>query len=163
MSCVGGQGMSDEEKQELQLNKKIEKELDKLEQKDKSELKILLLGAGASGKSTIFKQMKILNMSGYTEKEKLDYQPLIQRNVYEIFSSMIEFCQEQVEEHQDEKYSIPDDLMPTAQKILSTMEETQTPTLAPDMVEPLLALYSCDAMKLAYSRKNEFNLYDSAD
>jgi hypothetical protein len=35
--------------------------------------------------------------------------------------------------------------------------------LAPDMVEPLLALYSCDAMKLAYSRKNEFNLYDSAD
>ena len=163
MSCVGGQGLTEEEKQEQQLNKKIEKELDKLEQQDKSELKILLLGAGASGKSTIFKQMKILNMSGYTEKEKLDYKPLIHRNVYEIFVSMIEFCEEQVEEQEDEKYKIDSIHDEIVKKIIETMEETQTPILASDMVEPLKNLFKSDAMNLAYKRKNEFNLYDSAD
>ena len=31
--------------------------------------KMLLLGAGESGKSTIFKQMKIINKDGYSKKE----------------------------------------------------------------------------------------------
>ena len=36
-------------------------------------IKMLLLGAGESGKSTIFKQMKIINKDGYSEKERKEF------------------------------------------------------------------------------------------
>jgi tRNA-dihydrouridine synthase len=163
MSCVGGQGMSEEEKQEQQLNKKIEKELDKLEQKEKSELKILLLGAGASGKSTIFKQMKILNMNGYTEKEKKDFKALIHRNIYEIFSLMIEYCQDQVskENEESEIFEFDKKHEKILKKVNSIMEESRSPSLTSDMVEDLLDLFESKAFKAAYARGNEFNLYES--
>jgi ABC-type sugar transport system ATPase subunit len=163
MSCVGGGGLSEVEKEQKKVDVQIEKQLEKLEKQDQGELKILLLGAGASGKSTIFKQMKILNMSGYTNDEKAEYKPLIHRNVYEIFVSMIEYCEEQVEQNEDEKYKIDGSYKEIVKKIVETMEETQTPMLASDMVAPLLELYQSDAMKLAYTKRNEFNLYDSAD
>ena len=42
---------------------------------------MLLLGAGESGKSTIFKQMKVINKNGYTEKERKDFIGIIHMNV----------------------------------------------------------------------------------
>lgn len=46
-----------------------------------SDLKILLLGSGESGKSTILKQMKILHQNGYTEEELIEYRPFIFKNL----------------------------------------------------------------------------------
>ena len=40
---------------------------------EKKIIKMLLLGAGESGKSTIFKQMKIINKDGYSEKERKEF------------------------------------------------------------------------------------------
>jgi hypothetical protein len=37
------------------------------------EVKLLLLGAGESGKSTIVKQMKIIHETGYSDEEKKAY------------------------------------------------------------------------------------------
>ena len=36
-------------------------------------MKLLLLGAGESGKSTIVKQMKIIHETGYSDEEKKAY------------------------------------------------------------------------------------------
>eukprot|EP01133_Synstelium_polycarpum_P006554 gene6554-7597_t len=44
-------------------------------------LKLLLLGAGESGKSTVVKQMKILHKKGFTSEEKDFYRQLVQRNL----------------------------------------------------------------------------------
>ena len=43
------------------------------------------------------------------------------------------------------------------------MDETQSPKLTKDMVDDLLALFECDAFKLAYLKRNEFNLYESTE
>lgn len=51
------------------------------ETSDEKEFKILLLGSGESGKSTILKQMKILHQNGYTKKELVEYVPFVYRNV----------------------------------------------------------------------------------
>mmetsp|Transcript_41302 Transcript_41302/g.106876 ORF Transcript_41302/g.106876 Transcript_41302/m.106876 type:complete len:197 (-) Transcript_41302:4232-4822(-) len=42
--------------------------------------KLLLLGAGESGKSTFFKQMKILHKDGFSEEERLSYKEVIHSN-----------------------------------------------------------------------------------
>ena len=38
------------------------------------------IGSGESGKSTVFKQMKILGAGGYTDDELKDFRPIISSN-----------------------------------------------------------------------------------
>ena len=45
------------------------------------EVKILLLGSGASGKSTVAKQMKLLYLDGFTEKEASIFTDIIFFNI----------------------------------------------------------------------------------
>lgn len=52
-----------------------------LEQKKAKEIRILLLGSGESGKSTIIKQMKIIHQNGYTRDELLVVRPSVYRNI----------------------------------------------------------------------------------
>ncbi|KAG6832103.1 hypothetical protein H0H93_013584 [Arthromyces matolae] len=47
----------------------------------KRECKILLLGSGESGKSTIVKQMKIIHQSGFSQAELEAYRPVVYKNV----------------------------------------------------------------------------------
>lgn len=46
-------------------------------------VKILLLGAGESGKTTIIKQMKIIHIQGFSESERQEKIKDIRRNVLE--------------------------------------------------------------------------------
>ena len=45
--------------------------------------KLLLLGAGGSGKSTVFKQMKVIYGLNYSEAEKKRIAPVIYRSVHQ--------------------------------------------------------------------------------
>lgn len=54
------------------------------------ELKVLLLGAGESGKSTIIQQLKILHQNGFSEQELLDHRPVVFDNVLEIAKCLVE-------------------------------------------------------------------------
>lgn len=53
------------------------------------EVKILLLGSGESGKSTIVKQMKILHQNGYTTDELLEYRPFIHKNIMDCIKQIV--------------------------------------------------------------------------
>lgn len=46
---------------------------------DRNEIKLLLLGAAESGKSTVLKQMKIIHQNGFTKDEVLIYRSIIWR------------------------------------------------------------------------------------
>uniref|UniRef100_A0A3B3IGK2 GNAS complex locus n=1 Tax=Oryzias latipes TaxID=8090 RepID=A0A3B3IGK2_ORYLA len=67
MGCLGGQTDEErlDEKAKRETNKKIEKQLQKERQAYKATHRLLLLGAGESGKSTIVKQMRILHVDGF--------------------------------------------------------------------------------------------------
>lgn len=47
----------------------IDKQIEEDSKKYRKECKILLLGSGESGKSTVVKQMKIIHQNGYTKDE----------------------------------------------------------------------------------------------
>lgn len=57
--------------------------------KDAKEVRILLLGSGESGKSTIIKQMKIIHQNGYSKEELLAFRPAIFKNIEQALQQVI--------------------------------------------------------------------------
>lgn len=52
-------------------------------------IKILLLGTGESGKSTVLKQMKILHVQGFSDREKKEQVTVIRHNVHDSLCEII--------------------------------------------------------------------------
>jgi len=58
--------------------------------KGKGEIKMLLLGAGESGKSTIWKQMKLIHLEGFNDEEKeVNFKPNIVENVIQLLQGLV--------------------------------------------------------------------------
>jgi len=79
MSCFGG-SLTAEQKERSKKSKKFDSKLHTRAKIMSEENKMLLLGPGESGKSTIFKQMKILGAGGYKEDELKSFKPIIASN-----------------------------------------------------------------------------------
>eukprot|EP01132_Coremiostelium_polycephalum_P005301 gene5301-6601_t len=75
----------------IQKHRQIEKMLlnDSKKKQKTPILKLLLLGAGESGKSTIVKQMKILHHQGFTPEEQEFYRHLIHKNLLEGLALLV--------------------------------------------------------------------------
>lgn len=84
MGCfgsAGAKGDAEEHKRRKETNKKINKQIQQDKQVYRATHRLLLLGAGESGKSTIVKQMRILHVDGFSEEEKREKIHSIRCNV----------------------------------------------------------------------------------
>ncbi|KAG2024004.1 guanine nucleotide-binding protein alpha-2 subunit [Coprinopsis cinerea AmutBmut pab1-1] len=81
-SCMsspsGGIEVTEEEKQR---NKEVEKQLKEAKAKMQSQVKVLLLGSGDSGKSTILKQMRLIHKVPFSPQEVESYRQLVFENL----------------------------------------------------------------------------------
>lgn len=59
----------------------IDRQLSALARQEANTIKILLLGAGESGKSTLVKQMKIIHSDGFTREELSSFRPTVMDNL----------------------------------------------------------------------------------
>lgn len=69
-SGAGGGDSSEDTKTQKRRSDAITKQLQKDKQVYRATHRLLLLGAGESGKSTIVKQMRILHVNGFSESER---------------------------------------------------------------------------------------------
>ncbi|KAF5364744.1 hypothetical protein D9758_009302 [Tetrapyrgos nigripes] len=83
-NCVSQPGKEDKERSDM-----IDKQIEDDSKRFKKECKILLLGSGESGKSTIVKQMRIIHKDGFPEEERKTYRPTIYRNVLDSAHAII--------------------------------------------------------------------------
>jgi len=74
-------------------SKAIDQDLKKLGEILKNEIKLLLLGTGESGKSTVFKQMKILqDKGGFLPEELENYKNIIRGNCISQMRALVTAC-----------------------------------------------------------------------
>ncbi|KAF5092229.1 hypothetical protein D0Z03_002967 [Geotrichum reessii] len=57
--------------------------------KGRQDVKILLLGSGESGKSTILKQMKIIHQNGYSQEDLLMYKTTVYKNLLDCAKAIV--------------------------------------------------------------------------
>ncbi|XP_037777426.1 guanine nucleotide-binding protein G(i) subunit alpha isoform X2 [Penaeus monodon] len=77
------------DKEAAERSKKIDKDLRLAGERAAKEVKLLLLGAGESGKSTIVKQMKIIHETGYSPEECEQYRPVVYSNTIQSLMAII--------------------------------------------------------------------------
>jgi len=132
-------------------SRKIEADIKNERRKLEYEVKLLLLGAGESGKSTFAKQMKILHMSGFDEAERAGYKSVIHRNIAELFKShaliMLEL----------------DDVSPKIKELAERIQKDQKDGLFPGEITAETAaefklLWADGAFRRAEQRSNEYQL-----
>ena len=82
-------------KKSAQQNSRIEKELKKADKIYNSTIRLLLLGPGESGKSTVLKQMRLIHSYSYTEGERREnfevVKKLIRNSMVSILKAMENF------------------------------------------------------------------------
>ncbi|KAH9257261.1 hypothetical protein BASA81_004418 [Batrachochytrium salamandrivorans] len=114
MGCFVSSPKSGEDKKD----KEISKLQNQAERKAEDQIKLLLLGAGESGKSTIFKQMKILYGEAWDAEELVTLRPVVYTNVIQnmrlvldyISVNGLDFGSESIAEVANKARALPDDM-----------------------------------------------------
>uniref|UniRef100_A0A673ZW33 Guanine nucleotide-binding protein G(olf) subunit alpha-like n=1 Tax=Salmo trutta TaxID=8032 RepID=A0A673ZW33_SALTR len=160
MGCLGNSKTEDQridEKAQREANKKIEKQLQKERQAYKATHRLLLLGAGESGKSTIVKQMRILHVNGFNAEEKKQKIQDIRKNVKDaivtIVSAMSTLIPPVTLANPEDQYRIEyiKSIAP-----LSDFDYTQ------EFFDHAKKLWDDEGVKACFERSNEYQLIDCA-
>jgi len=147
MACCGGS--TDQDKK----NNQIENEIKKGRRAYESEVKILLLGAGESGKSTIAKQMKIIHKSGFTAEERASYKSIVYNNVVKAMRDIIRGA---------ETLGVPLENKEAATRLVGGGEEYFSGPLSDDIASDIKLLWKDKGVQESYRRSAEYQLIDSA-
>ncbi|XP_041061243.1 guanine nucleotide-binding protein G(s) subunit alpha isoform X1 [Carcharodon carcharias] len=150
-----------EEKARLKADKKRSRSIDKSLKAEKREYKqthrLLLLGAGESGKSTIVKQMRILHVNGFHADEKKRKIQDIKNNIKEAIETIVGAMNTLVPPvplaHPENQFRLEYILNLANQK---NFEFTQ------EFYEHTTVLWQDEGVKACYERSNEYQLIDCA-
>eukprot|EP01122_Echinamoeba_exundans_P017790 TRINITY_DN9746_c2_g1_i2.p1 TRINITY_DN9746_c2_g1~~TRINITY_DN9746_c2_g1_i2.p1 ORF type:complete len:356 (-),score=126.89 TRINITY_DN9746_c2_g1_i2:939-2006(-) len=149
-NCLsGGISNPEEEKKNKELNKILKDE----GQKFKSEIRLLLLGAGESGKSTIAKQMKIIHMNGFSKEELESYKPLVHQNLYAGVKTLVSEAENLGVKIATKKGRA------VAKKVLDD-DYFASGEINAEMAKDIATLWADGGIQTVYNRRSEFQLSD---
>ncbi|XP_042198321.1 guanine nucleotide binding protein (G protein) alpha v1 [Callorhinchus milii] len=154
--CLGSDASAEEREARIR-SEKIDRALYEFAKQEFNVVKILLLGAAESGKSTLVKQMKIIHSHGFSDEELASFKPAVLDN---LLSSMKFVLQGMGILRIN--LAIPRNTT-HAQTVLSCgrcFDEDET--LLPFVGHALRCLWADPAVRLAASRGYEYELNDSA-
>eukprot|EP01098_Paradermamoeba_levis_P008036 TRINITY_DN3345_c0_g1_i3.p1 TRINITY_DN3345_c0_g1~~TRINITY_DN3345_c0_g1_i3.p1 ORF type:complete len:355 (+),score=105.48 TRINITY_DN3345_c0_g1_i3:194-1258(+) len=156
MGNICGNTFGEDEKDARKKSNEIDKQLIRDGKVFKQEVKLLLLGPGESGKSTIFKQMKIIQKDGgYSAEELLSYKYIIFGNCITQMKVIVNAAQKlgiEIEGDDNKLHAANISKLPSGGEAWSH-----------DVGEMILQLWKNKGIQEAYSlRDKKYQLNDSA-
>ena len=149
--------MSADERAALARSKQIEKNLKEDGIQAAKDIKLLLLGAGESGKSTIVKQMKIIHDSGFTPEDFRQYKPVVYSNTIQSMVAILRAMQSLQISFAD--YAREQDAKMVFD-IVTRMEDTEP--FSEEFLQAMKRLWTDAGVQQCFQRSNEYQLNDSA-
>jgi len=137
-------------------NDQIESQLKKEKQMQQSEVKMLLLGAGESGKSTILKQMRLIHDGPYSSAECDSFKEIIYSNTVQSMRVILE-AMDSLDiplENPDSQYHV--------QTIYMQPSQIEGNVLHEDIGKAVAELWKDGGVQACFARSREYQLNDSA-
>lgn len=125
-------------------------------------VKLLLLGSGGAGKSTIFKQVDILHKDGFSHSRRLAFRDVIRSNVITAIQKLVRIAEEELD-HADslqESYGESVQLIKTVPSIRHLPSEQ--PNLLSGLVPHILKLWESSQIQEAWKHRARLHVEDSA-
>mmetsp|Transcript_3078 Transcript_3078/g.5232 ORF Transcript_3078/g.5232 Transcript_3078/m.5232 type:complete len:369 (-) Transcript_3078:312-1418(-) len=129
--------------------------LKQAEADEKFRLKVLLLGAGESGKSTVVKQIKLIGNVHETEDDKAKYRSALRRNVIEAMQVLLQASDTLGIEIEDES------LREEKPKILALENDNSSAEFPPELAITIDKLWKDPGIQTVYSRRSEYWIMDA--
>ncbi|XP_056123271.1 guanine nucleotide binding protein (G protein), alpha activating activity polypeptide O, b [Rhinichthys klamathensis goyatoka] len=153
MGCT----LSAEERAALDRSRAIEKNLKEDGLSAAREVKLLLLGGGESGKSTIVKQMKIIHEDGFSGDDVKLFKPVVFSNTLQSLASILRAMETLGIEYADkDRYADAKMVF----DVVGRMEDTEP--YSTELLAAMIHLWTDAGTQACFGRSREYQLNDSA-
>jgi len=123
----------------------------------------LLLGAGSSGKSTFFKQLKCIHGNGFTSKDRRDYAAQIENQVISQMQKLILRGRELIEENEEGKYDDLEIQSAEAKKSAEFMEYLGTQQVNDEVAGHIEILWRDQGIQNTWKLRGLISVPDSSE
>lgn len=137
-------------KQEKLRSKALERQAQDDHQADAAVNKLLLLGAGESGKSTLFKQMITIYGTGFPEQERKTFEPIIYNNIITSMQTLATAV------------AIHGGPVSCTDSLEFIKNMPQDASIDADNVGHFKSLWADSGIQMAFENRSKFQLTDSA-
>lgn len=140
--------------EERERNKRISKDQNKHQRQGEMQIKLLLLGTGDSGKTTLRKQLKNVYGDGFGEASRRQLAPVVITNLLDGYRDVLKAMQ-------SEKFQLKLDNSISQDAAQLIVQSTGPMThLSMDLAKACTTLYEDDGFAACLQRKSEYNLQD---
>ncbi|KAB2627797.1 guanine nucleotide-binding protein alpha-1 subunit [Pyrus ussuriensis x Pyrus communis] len=159
--CSRNKHYNEEDNEENAQTAEIERRIEQETKAEKHIQKLLLLGAGESGKSTIFKQIKLLFQTGFDESELKSYISVIHANAYQTIKVLYDGSKE-LAQNDRETFEISSENKGIGEKLSTIGSRLDYPHLTKELAQDIETLWKDAAIQETCARGNELQVPDCA-
>lgn len=132
----------------------VDKELAEAAEKERNHFKILLLGAGESGKSTVLKQVKMIHKGKLGDKDTAQCVIAIRKNCVECMQGVL---------HAMPTFEISLGLAENAPRMQRVLDFTEDMPFTPGVADDIASLWADAGVREAYDHQSQYWLLDAAN
>ncbi|DAA20471.1 TPA: guanine nucleotide-binding protein G(z) subunit alpha-like [Bos taurus] len=149
--------LSEKAKEAARRSRRIDRHLRSESQRQRREIKLLLLGTSNSGKSTVVKQMKILHSGGFNLEACREYKPLIVYNAIDSLTRIVRaLAALKIDFHN------PDRAYDAVQLFALTGPAESKGEITPELLGVMRRLWADPGAQACFGRSSEYHLEDNA-